>query len=62
MAIITAKIAGTRMSWGGLWFSFNGRATRFDYFVHGVLIFLALAFIVGIIDQLLGGIGISQPP
>ncbi|MDE2165570.1 MAG: DUF805 domain-containing protein [Alphaproteobacteria bacterium] len=51
--LLTAKTTG-RLGWGTLWFSFTGRATRFDYWVRYVIPYVAGALIAGFLDAMLG--------
>ncbi len=50
---MTDTTAG-RLGWGRLWFSFTGRATRFDYWVRLVVPYLVGLFVAAFLDALLG--------
>lgn len=50
---MTATTSG-RLSWGKLWFSFNGRATRFDYWVRAAIPYGVGLFVAMFLDGALG--------
>jgi len=46
------------MSFGKLYFSFEGRINRQTYWVNGVLVFLVIGFVVGLLDSILQAEGV----
>jgi len=46
-----------RLSWSQLWFSPDGRATRFDYWVRYTVLYVIGFIVAGMLDTMLGTAG-----
>lgn len=52
-------LTASRLGWRALWFSFTGRATRFDYWVRYTIPYLVGLFVATFLDDV---IGTGNPP